>query len=214
MNLVSSAERALSYQSLIFHWAEQQDVFTGLVLLGLGACYTLQGFRFARVLMGLASAVMAVAFLGAWTDAWIALLAGVAVGLLAVAAGGLGLIIASTLTFAAMGYYLAAQIGLPIEAVAAAALVGGLAGVVAPRFYRRTLPLILTSLHGSAVLIISFVCLAGACLPSMAETFISWSASISFMAPTALLLFVVTGLSVQLNARQGDIETGGSGGIA
>jgi hypothetical protein len=197
-----------SYQSLILQWAERQDPLTGLVLFGLGIAFAMQGFRYARFFLPFAASAVAYGGVSVLTDPALGLAVAGLLGLVGVCVRPFGVMTASCATFGALAYYLAAQIGIPPGACVCTGLVGGLAGWAAPRFYPRTLPLIITALHGSALLILGVVSMAGAFLPSMARTFIDWSGSISFMTPTALLLLVVTGLSVQMNARQGDMETG------
>jgi len=200
------------YQALIFRWAESQPPAAGFVLFLFGVCLTLQGFRFARYLIPMAAGAIALAVATAFFDVVVGFAIAVLIATCGAAWPRFGLLVGSVITFAALAFYLAMQVGLPPTGTMAMGGVGALAGAVAPRFYPRTLPLIISSLHGGALIVLGLISFGDSYMPGMISTFVVWSNRNAFMAPAALLLLVVMGMSVQLKGRQGDIETGGSGG--
>jgi hypothetical protein len=120
----------------------------------------------------------------------------------------LGVVLASGATFAAVGYYLATQVGLNHAARwACLALVGGL-GVAFAWLNKRGMPLVITTVQGAILMVVGFVGLSNALLPSLGVTFLSWSADWALLVPTLLGMLCVTAYSCQANMQQGDIRSG------
>jgi len=196
------------------HWSQ----ITALVVLALGLLCTLQGFRFARALCALTCAVAG--FLGGAAVAQRldsppllpALSVGVTLGVLTVLRFRLGLLLSSTVVFASLGQYLAVRIGLRPDHYWAGLLLGAAVGMSLFYLHRRTVPILVTSLEGAALLILGFLGLARAIAPSLAQTFVAWAADVSAMVPVLITMLVVLGYSVQANLQQGDMQTGAGRG--
>lgn len=204
----------MDWQSQVFRWAARQPGGTGVVLLACGLLYAFFGFRFARFLLALACG--GIGAVGGWVGARLLGLppgAG-ALGLgLALLLGGLrfaqgALALVSACTLAGLGHYLLGQLGLDPLARWAAATVGGGLGLGLAWLNRREMPLVLTTLQGTALLIVGFVALSNALLPSLGVTFLRWSAERVLLVPFLFGMLCVTAYSCQTNMRQGDIRSG------
>ncbi len=202
------------YQTSVFQWAAVQGEVNSLAIFLLGVCFTTQGYRFSRFLLAFATGVMAFAFSLAALHVpgveplFVALAVGAGLGLLAVGQPRLGTAFASIATFAALGYYLSFQCGLRDEFALMSGVVGAGCGTAALWLYTRPLPVVLTTIHGAALIVIGFVGLASATLPSMGATFVDWSSAMPAIVPTMLGMIFVTGYAFQANSRQGALETG------
>jgi hypothetical protein len=201
------------YQSMIFNWASAQDALTALVIFALGLCYALHGFRFQRALLAMSSVVIGCG-LGATAANWwdlpaaaIGLMAGGACGLSAMRWPAFGLGFAAFGTFATIGHYLAYQLGMPAALVLGATVVGALGGLASVWLYRRPLPMVLTAIHGSGLMVVGFVGLMCGVLPAVGSTFVSWSSSFGLLVPVILAMLVTTGLAYQ-SSTQFDLQTG------
>lgn len=204
----------MDYQSLVFNWISLQGPATSLVVVALGALFSLHGFRFGRMLVALIGTLLGFFFglLAGETLGLPVLALGLAIGgslgLLSLARYRIGLALGSVATFGTLGYYLAYQLGMPAQVVPWFGLLGAAGGLSGMWLYTRALPVVLTALHGAALLVIGGVGLASSVLPSMAATFVTWSASIGVLVPFMMTMLVVTGYAYQVNAAQGDMETG------
>ncbi len=201
-------------QGLVFQSALQWSAPTAATCVAIGLLYLLQGFRFARVLVALAcggAAYLAGRLAANHMDdpgPLSGLLLGLLATSLALARLRVGVIVCSMLVFGLHGYYFANLLGFSREVVPAAGLVfAGLGGFMF-LVCVRALPIVLTSLVGSALLMVGFVGLAATFFPSLASTFVNWATTWVAVVPVFLLLFNVTGISVQSNAQQGDVRTG------
>jgi hypothetical protein len=204
----------MDYQSLVFRWAAFQTAGTGAAIFALGLLSAFFGFRFARFLLAVSAA--AAAGVAAWN------LAGTlelppALPALALAAGALaaalryqrvGVVTAAAATFAALGYYLATQMGLHFAARWACTLVAGGLGVALAWLNKRSMPLVVTTAQGAVLMVVGFVGLSNALLPSLGATFRQWSAESALLVPVLLSMLCVTAYSCQANMQQGDIRTG------
>lgn len=205
------------FQSLIFRAASHWSAVAGLVLLALGLLCTLQGFRFARLLLtiacvggGFVLGGIAAGLTG--LPPIVALISAAGLGILALKRYRVGLALASMFTFGALAQYLGVQLGLRPNIVLVAAGVGAAVGLSMTWVCHRPLPVILTTLQGAGLLIVGFVGLTNALAPSLGLTFIDWAANTRLMVPALMLMLCVLGYSVQANAQQGDLEAGGTPG--
>jgi hypothetical protein len=206
------------FQSLIFRSASHWSAATALAVLAIGLFYTLQGFRFARFLVVVSctgGGVVVGGILVAVAGLPLPVAFGVAasLGLLALLRFQIGLALASALTGGALAQYLAAQLGLEPTITLVAAGIGLPVGYSLTWVYRRTLPILVTIVQGAGLLIVGFVGVTNAVAPSLGATFVEWAASIPLMVPGFVLMLCVLGYSVQANAQQGDVETGGGSGL-
>ncbi len=202
------------FQGLIFRFASHWSAATSLAVLGIGLLYLLQGFRFARFLTavscvggGLVVGGIAGELVGRPLPA--ALAAGATLGLLGLFRFRAGLVLASAFTGSALAQYLAAQLGVNPIITLIAAGIGFPVGFSLIWVCRRTLPILVTIVQGAGLLIVGFVGITNATAPSLGQTFLEWAAAIPLMVPGFVLMLCVLGYSVQANALQGSIETGG-----
>lgn len=204
-------------QSLIFRSAASWSVGTALVVLAVGLLYTLQGFRFARFLLALSCASGGLLF-GGFAGVLFghpvtgALFAAAALAVVALTRRRVSLALASAFTFGTVGQYLGVQLGLRPDMSWVVGGLGAAAGLSLVWLYRRTLPIIVTTVQGSGLLVVGFVALATAVAPTLGQTFVEWASRIPLMVPALMLMLCIVGYSFQANARQGNIETGESHG--
>ena len=64
-------------------------------------------------------------------------------------------------------------------------------------------------LAGAGLTIVAFVAITSSLAPSLGATFQDWASSYGLLVPGFILMLCTLGYSVQANARQGDMETGG-----
>jgi hypothetical protein len=210
--------RRVDFQSVLLRWAQEQSAVTSLVAAAAGLLLALQGFRFARTIIALTSAgagLLTGAF-GAQLghlEPFLPAAAGASVfGLIGLLRYRVGLGIASSLVFGLLTNYLCYQLGLWPNGSIVPFSSGAVGGFIVCALGRRSLPIILSTLEGGALLIAGFVGLCSAALPSLGATFVSTADRVALMVPTLLLMLFVTGYSIQLNARQGDVRAGGGRG--
>jgi hypothetical protein len=202
------------YQDVLFKWAVAQSPLTGATILAAGLLYGFQGFRFARLLLPLSTGVMAfgIGWIAGdsfrYPPALVGTFAAVVLALLVFVHGPTGQIVCGGLTFALLGYYLATRFTSDFTVVAVLVAIGTAFGAAGPWLMRRTLPVLLSTIHGSALLVLGFVSLATAVAPSLGSTFRSWAASVSLMVPMLVLMLTLMAYSFQANAQQGDMTTG------
>jgi hypothetical protein len=206
------------FQSLIFRSASHWSAATALAVFAIGLLYLLQGYRFGRYLLPVSCAGGGLVLGGIVADLtglslWIALLAAAILGFAALARYRVALAIASILTAGALAQYMAVQLGIRHNVVGVIAIVGGVLGFPMIWVCRRSLPILLTIVQGGGLLVVSFVGVSVALAPSLGLTFIDWSARIPLLVPGLMLMLCVLGYSVQANAVQGSIETGGDPGV-
>jgi hypothetical protein len=206
------------FQSLIFRSAGQWSAVTSLVVVAIGLLYTLQGFRFARFLLPLACAgggLALGAILAAVADLPVSVAGVVAAVLLIVTLlrFRVALMLSSALTFGAAGQYLAVQLGMRPQVSLIIAGIGLAVGFGLVYVCRRTLPIIVTIIQGAGLLVVGFVGLSTGLVPSLGVTFADWSGRLPLMVPVLLMMLCTLGYTVQVNAYQGDIESGGRSGV-
>lgn len=206
------------FQSLIFRSAAHWPAATALAVFAVGSLYLLQGFRFGRYLLPVSCAGGGLVLGGIVAELtglplWIALPAAAVLGFAGLAQYRMALVIASMLTAGALAQYMAVQLGVKHNIVGVIAIGGGVLGFPMIWVCRRSLPILLTILQGAGLLVVSFVGVSVSLVPSLGLTFIDWSARIPLLVPGLILMLCVLGYSVQANAVQGSIETGGDPGV-
>jgi len=204
----------MDWQSLVFRWAAFQAAGTGVILLAFGLLYAFFGFRFARFLLA-ASAAATGAFLGGTIAGPFGIIAVLTVLLPAASLFAVslrypqvGLVIASAATLGALGYYLPTQVGLPGELRWACTLAAAALGTAFAWLNPRGMPLVVTTFQGVGLMIVGFVGVSNAWLPSLGLTFLEWSAHRSLLVPMLFVMLSLTAFSFQANAHQGDIRSG------
>lgn len=203
------------FQSLIFRQAAHWSEATSLVMLCIGLLYVLQGFRFARLLLpiicaagGLGLGIILAGFAG--FPGMFAMLIAAIFGIIGLCSFRWSIIVSSTVTFGLLTQYLGRQCGLRPDLSLIFGLIGMGVGIAMFWLYRRQLPMIVTILAGSKLLVIGFVGLALKFAPSLGSTLVDWSERLPLMMPVLLIMLWTLGYSVQANARQGELQTGGS----
>ncbi|RMF81901.1 MAG: hypothetical protein D6744_06605 [Planctomycetota bacterium] len=205
------------FQAMLFRSAATWSAATSSFVFLLGMLYCLQGFRFARFLLALTcgGSGFVLGMVGGKIAGIDPLVAGgaCALGLGVVSLQKLraGVVISSIITFAAVFQYLAVRVGVYPDYTLISGAFGALVGAAVPFMFRRSMPVVLTTLQGGLIAIVGFVGLASRLAPALAETFISWSHHVSLMVPALYAMLVTLGVSVQANARQGDLQSGGAG---
>lgn len=193
-------------------------MISSLALAAAGLLLALQGFRFARILIALTAAGAGIlagalgAQIGHVPVAGPAALGALLFGGIALLRYRIGLGIASALMFGLVLDFLAVQLAITTPGSSVPFACGAVVGAAMLGLLGRTLPIIVTTLEGSVLLLIGFVGLCSALLPSLGNTFVATADRIALMVPTLLLMLFITGYSVQFNARQGDVRVGGGRG--
>jgi hypothetical protein len=204
----------MDYQRILFDWSANQPAITGAVILGIGLLSGFLGYRMIRFLLvvstgGIVAAVatMASLYFGIHPLLPVAL-GGLAGAILGFTAPRPAIALNSGLTLALLAGYITSQLGLrgnplwiTLALVAASSFVLGLLS-------HRTMTLVITTLHGSALMIIGFVGLSSEIAPSIGATFVKWGHSKSLVVPLLLTMVTAMAYSVQVSKRQGDICTG------
>jgi hypothetical protein len=202
------------FQEHVLQWISRQGLIASFLIFALAVLHSMQGFRFSRALFAVSSTLTGFAvgaFAGALLDVpleLVALASAVVCGMLALLNGNFGIGLVATATFGALGYYLPFQLGVPHVAVPFTALLGAGAGIAAYWLHASSLPVILTSIHGAALFIVSFAGLSSVLLPPMGATFVRVVSEYGPVAPILMLMMFVTGYACQATSMRGGIETG------
>jgi len=206
----------VDYQTMIFRQASEWTTATAAVVVGIGLLYTLQGFRFAWLLLPISNGICGFAFGGTVAASLglapvpVAIALGLGAAAVTVARYRVGVGVASVATFTVLGYYLGSRLTEDTLLLMVLSGVGLVTGTLLPFVARRALPMVITTVQGAGLLVVGFVGLASRTVPTLATTFVEWSESLSLMVPVLLAMVITLGISVQANLRQGDIETGGA----
>lgn len=211
----------LDPQGLIVDFARDWSQGTAAVVFIVGLLYAIQGFRFARVLLAISCAAAGWMLAATLRDLTaplgipaivVSAAAALALGVQPLIHYRTGVIIASVCTFAFMAFDLSARlIGEP-RVVLLASIGGALFGGSLFWLHRRCLPLLVTAIHGSLLVLLGFVGISSSILPELADTFVGYAHDWPLMLPVLLTTLCITGYTVQLNAYQGDIVVGGGRG--
>ncbi len=201
-------------QKLLFDWIAHQHGLTGATFLALGLLYGFYGVQAIRLLV-LAPAVGLGCLIGLFVAPLLQLaplVPAIAGALLLGAASAawpkFAVITCGGATWAALGGYLATQFGLGhIPVLISLALVGA-GGTVLTAVSLRPMIMVTTALQGSSLMVMGFVGVATAVLPSLGYTFRGFAQDYSLVVPVLLTMLVVTSYSHQGSAQQGDILTG------
>jgi hypothetical protein len=206
------------YQTQLLTWAAGQPQSAAMILFVVGTAYTLQGFRFARIMIAIVLGVVGYAFGRGWTAAngmeeiLLPLIFAAVPGALALLAFRLGLLMASLTTFALAVQFIGMQLGLAPIGLLVCLGFGAIVGALAYFLHRRVLPRLLTTMQGSVMMLLGFVGSAGSLLPRLADTMISTAADMPFAVPMLLGMLCVMGYCYQANLEDGDIQTGSGRG--
>jgi hypothetical protein len=201
-------------QKIVFDWVASQPGLTGAALLAGGLLYGLCGYRFIRILV-LVPCVGVGCLLGLLVARSGGLPALVTVPTLGVLAGLLAhnrpagaVLLTSTATVAALGGYLAAQMGASTLVTAILVAVFGGISMLLTLLSRATMIMVHTTLLGAALTLIGAVGVGTAIAPTLATTFRQLVQDCWPIVPLLLLVSSVSLYSYQANVRQGDILTG------
>lgn len=204
-------------QDLIFSWAMRQQGSAAIALLMVGLLFTLQGFRFAGMLLPVTCSCggFLVGSVGAallnFDEPTVAAGVGAGIfGLAALVSFRAGLIIASMFSFAILGQFVAERVDAAPMTMLVTSGIFAAVGVCLRWICLRPLPIIVTSVLGALILTVGFVAGAAQVAPSLAGTFVHYAGKWSVVTPLFLLMLFVLGYSVQANAQQGDITSGGA----
>jgi len=201
-------------QEIVFDWVASQPGLTGAALLAGGLLYGLCGYRFIRILVlvpcigvGCLLGLLLARSGGLPTLVTVPTL-GVLAGLLAQNRPAGAVLLTSTATLAALGGYLAAQMGASMVVTAILVAVFGGISLVLTLLSRATMIMVHTTLLGAALALIGAVGLGAAIAPTLATTFRQLANDFWPTVPLLLLVSSVSLYSYQANVRQGDILTG------
>ncbi len=199
---------------LVFGWVSSQNPVTAAAVLGVGLLSGFYGFRMARLLMAVGTAVLACVGAMYLPDS-LGVPREAAMVTAAVGGGAFGFslrrasaVLLSAATFGLIGLYISGLIGLtgwygliPCALLASAAAVLALVSTEA-------MTMLFTTLQGAVLIVGGAAGLAGAYLTPVADTFRQWVNSGSPVVPVLLGMVAVTAYSVQSAKRQGDLVTG------
>lgn len=208
-----------NYQKILLDWIAGQSGLTGLVVLGAGLLFAFFGFRVVRLLL-----VLLLAGLAYWGAAVLApmmelpqmivsVAAAVVCGAMVLAWPKQAAILAHAVTWAGAGAYLARQCGLNPPWLWVVLGLSGCAGLVLGLLSRRFMAVLLTSLHGSALVLLGFVGIATAVLPAVGETVRRFAGGQSLLLPVLVAMVATTGYSYQAMVQRGDMRMGGQAGL-
>jgi hypothetical protein len=208
--------RIMDFQKLIFDWVSGQHGLTGAFILVAGLLYGFCGARMYRYLVVLPSAGLgalagAIAAALAGVDALLAAAgAGVVAGILGMAYPRFAAILTGGASWALLGGYIVLQAGgSEFAAFVALCVVGGI-GTVLTILSRQPMTIVATTLQGAAMMVIGFVGLSHAILPSLSSTFCTLANSQGLTVPVLMAMLSAMCYSYQASEQQGDIFTGGS----
>ena len=108
-------------------------------------------------------------------------------------------------TWGVLGYYLAVQLHLPQFLPLAVFCLSGMFGALFAHLSYRPMTVVLTSLQGTALIIVGFVGASLELAPSVGLTFRDWAEAQSLLVPILLFMLFVTGYSHQASAQRGSI---------
>lgn len=205
----------IDLQRTAFDWIVAQPAVTGLAVLGGGLLCALAGARFTRLLVTVFAVVA-----GSVVGLALALAFGIApVGMissLAFAAGLAATLWPATMLVTLSGFgwgvlvlYYLYQLGSRGDATLVAFALGFLGGCVLTGLNRATMTVLLTSVIGSAAMVVGFIGLASGVLPSLGGTLRAFALAQPVTVPILVAMLAVTTYSYQANSFRGDIITGG-----
>ena len=202
---------------MLFEWVAGQPGITGAVILAAGLLSAFYGVRMIRLLLvvycggigymaggiaaGLADLPPATAVGGCLFGAIVAL-----------AWQDAATVLASGATWAVLGAHLAEELDLRDYLVWSVMGLGGGIAALMTILCRRSMTILLTSLHGAAMIIVGFVGVTATFLPSVSATFQAWASGGSTLVSLLIGMLVATGYSCQANFCQGNIVTGAQAG--
>jgi hypothetical protein len=202
------------FQTIAFRWITQQDAPLALLVFGLGMLYAFQGFRMFRALLVLSAGICGWCA-GAHTctlfsfDPRLGGLLGTATFVAAcLKSQKLGVAVLSAAFWGLLAGYLAHQMHMPVAAAYGSVLVCGGLGMLFAHLNYMPMTVVLTTVQGAILMMIGAVGMTDKYMPTVAETFRSWSYSQSLLVPILLVMVGVMAFSIQSNARKGDMRSG------
>lgn len=204
----------MNVQDALFQWAAMQPALVGLAVFGAGVVYAFFGFHLYPVLLAVSCGMLG--WLAGGIGAELMQGPNDVVGIVAgVVAVGMAIgwqkpmtVVASAVTWGALSYYLAYQVRLPPLGLLIAAGLFAITGLTLSILCFRTMRVVLTVLHGTALLVLGFVAISSQVLPSLGATFRSFAASEGFLVPMLMAMVVAAAYSYQAMCEQGGIRTG------
>lgn len=204
----------MDLQKAVFDWISNQPALTGLTVAAAGFLYGFCGYRMIRFLV-----ILPMAGLGCLLGLLLSGIAGLPLPPALAAGALLGVVIGIAwrqgaimlvggATWAALGGYLATQFDWPDMVALIVAALFGTTGLVLTAFSRAPMIVLFTTLQGATLIVIGFVGLSDAFVPSLAGTFRGLASSQAVAVPLLILMISVTAFSYQASARQGDLYTG------
>ncbi|MBK9129387.1 MAG: hypothetical protein IPM13_16540 [Phycisphaerales bacterium] len=207
-------------QHELFEWMASQPGVTGLAVFALGLLCALTGFRMRHFFVTVGAGALG-ALLGVGAAAILAVPPMGMAALGSVVAGGLAVVrptsmtvITGTAAWAGLGCYLANQLRFPEGVALSTTVVAGVLALVLTLVSRPTMTLLCTCIVGSGLMVLGFVGLASATIPSLGATFCTLADRQAIVVPVLVGMLTITTFSYQANARRGDLITGGSGELA
>ncbi len=202
------------YQRILVELMASETWLTGLVIMGVGLLSGFYGFRMFRYLV-----ILYCAGLGAWGGWELTKLVDISpplvmgglasiAGLLALRWPRPGTVCASAGIWGAVAGYLLLQFGFGSTVVLSAFGVGLAIGLVFAILYPRTTPVLLSTMVGSALIVLGFIGLSCDLLPAVGNTVKVWALGKSPFITMLLIVLTVMAYSVQAMEKQGDMYTG------
>lgn len=205
----------IDLQRAALDWIVAQPPVTGLAVLGGGLLCALAGARFTRFLVTVC-AVAAGSVLGLMLSVCFNVAPVGMSSALAFAAGFAAILWPATMLIMLSGFgwgflalYYLHQLGSRGDATLVVFALGFLGGCVLTSLNRATMTVLLTSIVGSAVMVVGFIGLANGVLPSLGGTIRALAGAQPLTLPILIAMLTVTTYSYQANSFRGDIVTGG-----
>lgn len=202
------------YQTLILKWAASQSELTGAVLFIIGIVCAFQGQRMARGLLaaacgGLGWLVGQVLIPLVPLPAFFTCLGTAAlVAVVAAIWPHVGTITASLSTFGLIGFYAGLQFDMRPDHTLIMAAIGGLLGVLFVWANYRLMPMVVTTLQGAVLMLLGFICVTDALLPSLSSSFVYFAHEQGLIVPIVVGMLFAAGYAFQTSISRGTIETG------
>ncbi|TWT44207.1 hypothetical protein RAS1_06160 [Phycisphaerae bacterium RAS1] len=204
----------MNVQDAIFRWAAVQPALVGLVIFGAGTAYAFFGCYLYPALLAVSCGLIGWIGGGLGAEALqaphdvVGIVAGVVFAGMAIGWQKPMTALASTVTWGLLAHYLTYQFRVPPMGVLIAAGLFAALGLTLSVLCFRTMRVVLTVLHGAALLVVGFVSLSSQLLPSLGSTFRGIASSEAFVVPMLMGMVVAAAYSYQAMCQQGGIRTG------
>ncbi|MDX2197358.1 MAG: hypothetical protein SF069_00125 [Phycisphaerae bacterium] len=204
----------VNYQTQVLAWVSQQGGATGIAVFMLGFAYAFYGNKMLPGLLAICCAGigwvggMVLGELGHFPGPVAAALAMIAFAAIGAMRPRIGVAIGATVVAAVLGAYCTNLFGAPPQVSLATIGVGAVLGLTLSFLAPRTVPLLLTTVLGTALLLIGFVGAATQFLPDIGQTLREWSATYAAVFPMLGGMLAVAAYSFQSMQQRGDMMTG------